>query len=57
MPKAFLPHLRKLLREGGYGNAASIFPNLLPMLSKFPFDTLDDSVEFVNEFLDSIEIR
>ncbi|XP_074600355.1 E3 ubiquitin-protein ligase listerin [Brevipalpus obovatus] len=56
IPKAFLPHLKKLLTEGGYGNASSIFPNILPMLSKFPFHSLDNLPDFFQGFFDSYEI-
>ncbi|KAK4881955.1 hypothetical protein RN001_005274 [Aquatica leii] len=34
--KLLLPKLWKLLRDGGYGNAPVIFPNLLPLISQLP---------------------
>ena len=34
--KAILPKLWMVLRNGGFGNAATIFHNILPFLSKIP---------------------
>ncbi|KAK5649826.1 hypothetical protein RI129_000855 [Pyrocoelia pectoralis] len=37
--KAVYPKLWKLLKEGGFGNACVIFPNLLPLISHLPPNT------------------
>ncbi|XP_015789304.1 E3 ubiquitin-protein ligase listerin [Tetranychus urticae] len=55
LTKGFLPHLRKFIRDGGYGNASTVFPNLLPMLSKFPFNVLENRTKFCYDFIESFE--
>ncbi|XP_072022304.1 E3 ubiquitin-protein ligase listerin-like [Amphiura filiformis] len=48
--KAVLPKLWSFLRNGGHGYAATIFPSLLPFLSKIPADVIGDGVAFYGEF-------
>lgn len=38
--KLMMPKLWKILKDGGQGNAATIFPNLLPLLSNI-MDIID----------------
>lgn len=44
-----------MLQEAGHGNVSSIYPNLLPLLSKLPIDKMKDPINFYVEFLDSFE--
>ncbi|XP_072018345.1 LOW QUALITY PROTEIN: E3 ubiquitin-protein ligase listerin-like [Amphiura filiformis] len=48
--KAVLPKLWSFLRSNGHGYAATIFPSLLPFLSKIPADVIGDGVAFYGEF-------
>ena len=48
--KAFYPQFRNIVREGGRGNASAIFPNLLPLLSRIPYESGDEFVQFHKEF-------
>lgn len=48
--KAFYPQFRNIVREGGRGNASAIFPNLLPLLSRIPYESSDQFIEFHKEF-------
>jgi hypothetical protein len=48
--KAFLPQFRNILREGGRGNACALFPNLLPLISRIPYETTEESIKFHKEF-------
>lgn len=50
LTKTLLPQLLLVLREGGRGNAASIFPNLLPLLSRLPVDQIEDRTTFYETF-------
>ncbi|KAG8228078.1 hypothetical protein J437_LFUL000078 [Ladona fulva] len=52
--KVVLPKLWRVLQDGGQGNAATIFPNLLPLLSKIPSQILDDREVFYRKFFDSM---
>ncbi|XP_072178286.1 E3 ubiquitin-protein ligase listerin-like [Diadema setosum] len=51
--KAFLPKLWSVLRRGGDGSAATIFPNLLPLLSHLPAEVKGDGVAFYREFFNN----
>lgn len=44
----------KILKNGGQGNAAAIFPNLLPLLSHIPSDIKDSDSEFYKKFFDNL---
>lgn len=52
--KLVFPKLWNVLREGGYGNAVTIFPNLLPFLSKLPASTYADNDGFCEQFFSSL---
>ncbi|XP_062543910.1 E3 ubiquitin-protein ligase listerin [Armigeres subalbatus] len=43
--KAVFPKLSKVLRTGGGGNAACVFPHMLPLVSKFTREVLGDKME------------
>lgn len=56
MEKALLPKLWKTLKNGGDGNAETIFPHLLPLLSKLNKDILGDKIlQFYRNFFDNID--
>ncbi|KAJ6644213.1 E3 ubiquitin-protein ligase listerin [Pseudolycoriella hygida] len=56
MEKALLPKLAKVLKTGGNGNAAVIFPHLLPFLAKFNASVLNDGLHtFYKEFFRNIK--
>ncbi len=38
------------MKEGGRGNAYALFPNLLPLLSRIPHDSIEDLIRFYKEF-------
>ncbi len=51
MEKALLPKLSKVLKSGGNGNAAVIYPHMLPFLAKLNACILNDaSLNFHKEF-------
>lgn len=52
--KLVLPKLWHILREGGQGNAVTIFPNLLPFLSKIPSSVCSNKQDFYDKCFDSI---
>ncbi|XP_071439898.1 E3 ubiquitin-protein ligase listerin [Hetaerina americana] len=52
--KIVFPKLWRVLKEGGQGNAATIFPNLLPLLSKIPSELLKDKDLFYQRFFDNM---
>lgn len=52
--KLVFPKLWRILREGGQGNAAMIFPNMLPLLSKIPQSVIGTKQEFFTKFFDSM---
>lgn len=43
--KAVFPKLTKVLRTGASGNAACVFPHMLPLVSKFTREVLGDKME------------
>ncbi|EEC09590.1 conserved hypothetical protein [Ixodes scapularis] len=51
--KAVLPQLWRVLKNGGFGSAVHIHPNLLPFLSLIPQDVMGDTVEFYRVFFDA----
>lgn len=53
--KLVFPKLWKVLKEGGSGCATTIFPNLLPFLSKIPSDIISDKQLFYLRFFSSFE--
>ncbi|XP_050414016.1 E3 ubiquitin-protein ligase listerin [Patella vulgata] len=56
LQKAFWPKLRKSLEGGCHGNASTIAPNLMPLLSKIPVNLYqsDGKSTFYLEFLTSM---
>lgn len=53
--KAVFPKLSKVLRSGASGNAACIFPHMLPLVSKFTREVLGDRMaKFQTLFFDGI---
>lgn len=56
MEKALLPKLWKTLKNGGDGNAETIYPHLLPLLSKLNKDVLGDKIlPFYRNFFENID--
>ena len=51
--KAVLPQLWKTLKSTGQGNAAIIFPSLLPFISQIPENALCE--KFYQRFLDNFK--
>ncbi|XP_077487420.1 E3 ubiquitin-protein ligase listerin isoform X1 [Amblyomma americanum] len=51
--KAVLPQLWKVLKNGGFGSAVHIYPNLLPFLSLLPAEVIGSGVHFYKLFFDS----
>ncbi|KAL3197742.1 hypothetical protein MRX96_044757 [Rhipicephalus microplus] len=51
--KAVLPQLWKVLKNGGFGSAVHIYPNLLPFLSLVPAEVVGVGVQFYKLFFDS----
>lgn len=51
--KAVLPQLWRVLKNGGFGSAVHIHPNLLPFLSLIPQEVMGDAVEFYRVFFDA----
>lgn len=56
LEKSFQPKLWKTLKSGGYGCATTIFPNLLPLISKLETILQDKSNKFYVDFFDNIKI-
>lgn len=57
MEKALLPKLWKMLKCGGGGNAETIYPHLLPLLSKLDRTVLGDkTIPFYLSFFENINI-
>lgn len=52
--KGVLPKLWTVLREGGRGLATVIFPNLLPFISKVPYDITSPRLDFYNTLFESL---
>ncbi|XP_058829891.1 E3 ubiquitin-protein ligase listerin isoform X2 [Topomyia yanbarensis] len=53
--KAVFPKLWKLLKSGASGNAACVFPHMLPLVSKFTREVLGDKIDkFQSLFFESI---
>ncbi|KAH8020974.1 hypothetical protein HPB51_011030 [Rhipicephalus microplus] len=52
--KAVLPQLWKVLKNGGFGSAVHIYPNLLPFLSLVPAEIVGVGVQFYKLFFDSL---
>ncbi|CAG2060103.1 unnamed protein product, partial [Timema podura] len=52
--KLVLPKLWNILRQGGQGNAATIFPNLMPLLSKIPVPVRGDTASFYTKFFSNM---
>ena len=52
---AVLPALWSLLKSGGAGNAAVIYPNLLPFLSKLPLTVTGDETVFYPKYFDAMK--
>ncbi|XP_057307534.1 E3 ubiquitin-protein ligase listerin-like [Hydractinia symbiolongicarpus] len=51
--KAVLPKLWKLLKNCGYGNINTVYPNLLPFLSNIPTQVIGDGTGFYEEFFNN----
>lgn len=57
MEKALLPKLWKILKSGGNGSAETIYPHLLPLISKLNKDILKEKVvQFYTNFFDNLNI-
>lgn len=57
MEKALLPKLWKMLKSGGGGNAETIYPHLLPLLSKLDRTVLGEkTIPFYLNFFENINI-
>lgn len=55
MEKALLPKLWKMLKSGGGGNAETIYPHLLPLLSKLDRTVLGDkTIPFYLNFFENL---
>ncbi|CAH1799497.1 unnamed protein product [Owenia fusiformis] len=56
--KGMVPKLFVLFKQGGSGNAVSVFPNILPFLSKLPDDVIgtDRGERFYNQFFSNMII-
>lgn len=54
--KAFWPKLRSLLESGCQGNAVSIVPNILPLLSCVPMEVAGGAVAFLPNLLDHFKL-
>ncbi|XP_046392892.1 E3 ubiquitin-protein ligase listerin [Ischnura elegans] len=52
--KVVFPKLWRVLKEGGQGNASTIYPNLLPLLSKIPRELLNDRDLFYKRFFSNM---
>lgn len=53
MEKALLPKLWKILKGGGNGNADTVYPHLLPLLSKLNRDIFGDKIlQFYSNFFE-----
>ncbi|XP_058458780.1 E3 ubiquitin-protein ligase listerin [Malaya genurostris] len=53
--KAVFPKLWKVLKSGASGNAACVFPHMLPLVSKFTKEVLQDKLDkFYTLFFESI---
>lgn len=53
--KAVFPKLAKVLRTGASGNAACVFPHMLPLVSKFTRDVLGEKMDkFQTLFFDGL---
>ncbi|XP_014677564.1 PREDICTED: E3 ubiquitin-protein ligase listerin-like [Priapulus caudatus] len=52
--KAVLPKLWTVLRSGAGGNAADVFPSLLPFLSRLPPEVLGEGLWFYEKWFDSM---
>lgn len=57
MEKALLPKLWKILKSGGNGSAETIYPHLLPLLSKLNKDILKEKInQFYTNFFENLNI-
>lgn len=57
MEKALLPKLWKILKTGGNGSAETIYPHLLPLLSKLNKDILNEkTLQFYTNFFENFKI-
>ncbi|CAG9822593.1 unnamed protein product [Phaedon cochleariae] len=54
--KVFYPKLWKILKQGGQGNAAVIYPSLLPVLSHLLPIVNDSSSEFYDKFFENLRL-
>ena len=52
--KDMLPSLWSLLQQGGNGSASIIFPNLLPLLNKFPHHIIGEGLDFHKLFFNNL---
>ncbi|XP_067118343.1 E3 ubiquitin-protein ligase listerin [Centruroides vittatus] len=52
--KAFFPQLWTILKSGGQGTAVTLFPKLLPLLSKIPENIIEDKITFYQNFFGNI---
>lgn len=53
--KAFWPKLKKLLEGGCLGNAASVAPNILPLMACVPMETAGGSTIFLPKVLEAFK--
>ncbi|XP_075215935.1 E3 ubiquitin-protein ligase listerin [Lycorma delicatula] len=53
--KLVFPKLWRILKEGGIGSASSIFPHILPLLSKIPSNLIPNKQVFYSRFFSSLQ--
>ena len=53
--KGVLPKLWVLLRQGGGGSASTVYPNLLPFLSRLPAEIIGPGTAFYKEFFTNMK--
>ncbi|KAG5874665.1 hypothetical protein JTB14_012946 [Gonioctena quinquepunctata] len=52
--KLFFPKLWKILKQGGRGNAAVIYPSLLPLISNLPPSVNENPCQFYDTFFENL---
>ncbi|XP_060689478.1 E3 ubiquitin-protein ligase listerin isoform X2 [Hemiscyllium ocellatum] len=54
--KGILPKLWAVLKEGGRGLATSVYPSLLPFISKIPEEVIGSKIEFFTLFFNTVSV-